>query len=430
MRSLRWLWIPAVLVVLALAGEWWLSQRPGSRVAAAEDPSIASVLKNPDVIARGRYLAMVGDCVSCHTAQGGEPYAGGRLLPTPFGNIPAPNITPDADTGIGRWRFDDFWRAMHDGIGRDGKRLYPAFSYTSFTKVSRDDALAIFAYLRSLQPVRQPNASLQLRFPYNMRSALMVWRAMYFKPGAYQPDASQSASWNRGAYLVLGLGHCNECHTTRDAWGGAEAHAALSGGQIPEQDWYAPDLSTRANGGLQGWNRQGIIDVLKTGQSPKGTAIGPMADVVASSTQHLSDSDLGAIADYLQSLPARRTPAPPPPGIDSAVLADHGQQIYAQRCESCHGKQGEGVPGVYPPLDGNATVLEPAGVNAVRVVLLGGFPPVTDGNPRPYSMPPYAQQMSDADVAAVVTYIRQAWSNRASAVQERDVVTYRHTPID
>lgn len=428
MKRLRWLWM-SLPMVIALGGGWWLSQHQRRMVASPEDPAIAVLLKDPAVIAKGRYLATAGDCVSCHTAHGGQPYAGGRMLPTPFGNIPAPNITPDANTGIGQWHFSDFWRALHEGIGRSGEPLYPAFSYTSFTKVRRDDAIAMFAYLRSLQPVHQSNASLQLRFPYNHRSSLDAWRAIYFKASVYQADPSKSASWNRGAYLVQGLGHCNECHAPRDAWGGLSTNTALSGGRIPEQDWYAPDLSTQANGGLQGWGRQDIVDVLKTGQAAKGAAIGPMADVVASSTQYLHDDDLQAIADYLLSLPARAA-APTRTRIDGQALADRGHVIYAERCADCHGKDGAGVPGVYPPLDGNASVMEPTGINAIRVVLLGGFPPVTGGNPRPYSMPPYAQQLNDGDVAAVVTYIRQAWSNHASAVQERDVATYRHTPID
>jgi mono/diheme cytochrome c family protein len=430
MTRLRWLWIPIVLLVIVVAGGWWLSQRHRQQPAAPEDPAIAGMLKDPRVIAKGRYLTTAGDCASCHTTRDGQAYAGGRMLPTPFGNIPAPNITPDAETGLGSWTFDDFWCALHDGIGRQGEPLYPAFSYTSFTKVTRDDAIAIFAYLRSLPPVRQPNATLGLRFPYNLRSTLTAWRAMYFKAGVYQPNTAQSASWNRGAYLVQGLEHCNECHAMRDQWGGSESHAALSGGLIPEQGWYAPDLSTQANGGLQGWSRQDIVDVLKTGQSSKSAAVGPMADVVASSTQYLRDEDLQAIADYLLSLPARAAPTPVRTRFDSQSLVDRGNAVYVERCADCHGKDGEGVPSIYPALDGNATVLDPIGINATRVVLLGGFSAVTKGHPRPYSMPPYAQQLSDADVASVVTYIRQAWSNHATAVQERDVATYRHTPID
>ncbi|MBE1161606.1 cytochrome c [Dyella acidiphila] len=429
MKSLRLLWIPCVLAIVLLAVWWWLGHRRPA-AAANEDPAVAAMLKDPAVIAQGKYLALAGDCVSCHTAQGGQPYAGGRALPTPFGSIPAPNITPDPDTGLGRWRFDDFWRALHTGVGHDGELLYPAFSYTAFTKVTHDDALAIFAYLQSLPPVRQARQPLGLRFPYNVRSALAAWRTVYFKPGVYRPDSRQSAAWNRGAYLVQGLGHCNECHAARDLWGGVSAPAPLSGGQIPAQDWYAPDLSTQANGALHGWSAQDIVDLLKTGQSAKGVALGPMADIVANSTQHLSDDDLQAIAQYLQSLPSRPQAAVAPAAFDSKPLADRGEDIYTHRCMDCHGRNGEGVAGVYPPLDGNVSVLEPTGINAMRAVLLGGFAPVTATNARPYSMPPFAQQLNDADVAAVVSYIRQAWSNRAPLVLERDVIKYRRTPTD
>jgi len=424
----RGLWLVLLLAVL-LAG--WLfvgsgGRGPAPRGAVAVD---AATLEDPALIARGRYLALAGDCVSCHTEQGGPAYAGGRSLPTPFGDVPSPNITPDRDTGIGGWSFDDFWRALHEGIGRHGELLYPAFSYTSFTKVSRDDALAIFAYLRSLPPVRRPSRPPELRFPYDLRKGLAAWRAMYFRAGVFKPDTSKSAEWNRGAYLVQGLGHCNECHAARDALGGLDA-APLSGGRIPVLDWYAPDLSTQANGGLAGWGTQDIVDLLKTGQSARGAAFGPMAEVVARSTQYLSDSDLHAIATYLQSLPPRPVPAQRTPPSGAAALAERGGDIYARRCADCHGKDGKGVPGVYPPLDGNSAVLEPSGINAIRAVLLGGFPPTTADNPRPYSMPPFAQQLDDADVAAVVSYIRQTWSNHAGAVRQDDVFKYRHTPVE
>lgn len=430
MKRLRLLWIPVVIAIMALAASWWWMHRYPAASVAVEDPAVATLLKDPAVIAKGRYLAIAGDCMSCHTAQGGRPYAGGRLLPTPFGNIPAPNITPDVETGLGHWRFQDFWRALHTGVGREGELLYPAFSYTSFTKVTREDAIAIFAYLQSLPPAYQPNKPLDLRFPYNVRSALTAWRTLYFKPDTYQPDPKHTSSWNRGAYLVQGLGHCNECHAERGLWGAIDARVPLTGGRIPVQDWYAPDLSMQANGGLHGWSRQDIVDLLKTGQSSKGVALGPMADIVAGSTQHLQDDDLQAIAEYLQSLPARPQPVAKSSAFDSKSLAERGGDIYAQRCAACHGKDGEGVAGVYPPLDGNVSVVEPMGINASRAVLLGGFSPMTEANPRPYSMPPFAQQLSDGDVAAVVTYIRQAWSNHAPAVQERDVIKYRHTPID
>jgi mono/diheme cytochrome c family protein len=420
-----------VIVLLLGAGGWWLfrseTQRPVSQASSEMD---VQTLKDPALIAKGEYLAIAGDCASCHTAQGGVRYAGGRVLPTPFGNIPSPNITPDRQTGLGDWSFEDFWQALHSGKGRHGELLYPVFSYTSFTKVTRDDALAIFAYLQSLAPVHAPAQQPSLEFPYSVRSSLKAWRALYFQEGEFQRDASKSDAWNRGAYLVQGLGHCNECHAPRDSLGGQQGKASLAGGQIPSQNWYAPDLSTQANGGLAGWSEQDIVDLLKTGQSARGTAFGPMADVVAQSTQHMHDEDLRAMATYLQSLPSRAEPVAEKSVLDTRALLAQGAKVYVARCADCHGKDGNGVAGVYPPLNGNSSVNEPTGINATRVVLLGGFAPVTQGNPRPYSMPPFAQQLSDADVAAVVTYIRQSWSNKASIVMERDVVKYRHTPID
>ncbi len=419
-----------VALLIIVGGWWWFRGETRQPVPPSASAVNAATLKDPALIAKGEYLAIVGDCASCHTAQGGERYAGGRVLPTPFGNIPSPNITPDRATGLGEWSFEDFWQALHSGKGRHGEFLYPVFSYTSFTKVTRDDALAIFAYLQSLAPVHAPAQGPSLEFPYNVRSSLKAWRALYFQEGEFQHDAAKSDAWNRGAYLVQGLGHCNECHAPRDSLGGQQGNTSLAGGQIPMQNWYAPDLSTQANGGLAGWSEQDIVDLLKTGQSARGTAFGPMAEVVARSTQYMHDDDLHAMATYLQSLPPRPAVVAPTAALDTRAILAQGGKVYAERCADCHGKDGKGVAGIYPPLDGNSSVNEPTGINATRVVLLGGFPPVTQGNARPYSMPPFAQQLSDADVAAVVTYIRQSWSNKASIVMERDVVKYRHTPID
>ena len=430
MKWPRRLFFLLVLLVLVAALALWLCRDLAEPLPAAMRSIGASTLKDPGLIARGEYLATAGDCRVCHTVPGGQPYAGGRSVVTPFGDIASPNITPDNATGIGQWRFEDFWRALHSGIGRDGKLLYPAFSYTAFTKISADDALAIFAYLRSLPPVNQPSGRLNLRFPYSLRDVLIGWRLLYFREGQYAADPDQSAQWNRGAYLVQGLGHCNECHDARNALGAVADRSMLSGGEMPAQNWYAPDLSTRRNGGLQGWSRADIVDLLKTGQSRRGAAFGPMAEVVTESTQHLTDDDLQAIAVYLQSLPARAVAAAPDEAFHDKALFDQGEKIYAQQCASCHRQDGSGVAGIYPPLDRNASVTEPVGVNATRVVLLGGFSPGTAANPRPYSMPPFAQQLSDAEVSAVVSYIRQAWSNHASAVQERDVGKYRTTPVD
>ncbi|MGO4703891.1 c-type cytochrome [Dyella sp. 2RAB6] len=421
----------AVVVLAGLVVAGWLFLRGGQpSVPRSASQVDAAALKDPALIAKGEYLTLAGDCASCHTEQGGTRFAGGRVVGTPFGDIPAPNLTPDRETGLGEWSFEAFRQALHSGVDRKGQFLYPAFPYTSYTKVSRDDALAIFAYLQSLPPVQQAAKQPGLGFPYNVRNTLKAWRALYFREGEYVADSTRSPAWNRGAYLVQGLGHCNECHIERDSFGGMRSDQALSGGQIPVQNWYAPDLSMQANGGLAGWSEQDIVDLLQTGQSAKGAAFGPMAEVVARSTQHLDEADLKAIATYLQSLPARPRVSYPPSPLDTKPILEQGARIYAERCADCHGKQGEGVAGVYPPLSGNSSVNEPTGINAIRVVLLGGFAPATKHKPRPYSMPPFAQQLNDSDVAAVVTYIRQSWGNAAPLVQERDVIKYRHTPID
>lgn len=427
-------WLRRVVLVVALL----LVVLTGALLACAHHaeplpPALQTVdiatLKDPALITRGAYLARAGDCGVCHTEQGGQAYAGGRAVVTPFGDVVAPNITPDNATGVGRWRFTDFWRALHSGMGRHGELLYPAFSYTAFTKVHPEDALAIFAYLRSLPPVSQPSLRPNIKFPYSVREILAGWRTLYFRQGQYQPDTRQSVAWNRGAYLVQGLGHCNECHDARNALGGFAGNPPLSGGEIRAQNWYAPDLSTRQNGGLQGWAGKDIVDLLKTGQSSKGVAFGPMAEVVSKSTQYLNDDDLQAIATYLQSLPSRAVDAPKQ-NIGNKALVDQGETIYAQQCNHCHRRDGNGVPGIYPPLNGSASVNDPRGMNTIRMVLLGGFAPGTAGNPRAYSMPPFAQQLSDAEVAAVTSYVRQAWTNHASAVLERDVSQYRATPVE
>lgn len=429
MKRLRWVLLAITLLIALLLAWFWFGGAHAPTPRSASKVS-AATLAAPALIAKGKYLATVGDCAGCHTAQGGVRYAGGRVLATPFGDIPVPNITPDPETGLGEWSFEDFWQALHAGKGRHGELLYPAFSYTSYTKVHHGDALAIFAWLQSLAPVHQAGQAPSLAFPYSVRNSLKAWRALYFREGEFKPDPAQSVEWNRGAYLVQGLGHCNECHAARDSLGGTRQDVHLAGGQIPVQDWYAPDLSTRANGGLEGWNEQDIVDLLKTGQAAKGAAFGPMAAVVSGSTQHMTDADLRAVATYLQSLPSREQPADGSSLFNPARLVKQGEEIYAQHCAECHRKDGSGFAGVYPPLDGNSSVTEPTGINATRMVLLGGFAPVTASNPRPYSMPPFAQQLSDDEVSAVISYIRRSWTNKASVVRPESVSKYRHTPID
>ncbi|MGB9110332.1 MAG: cytochrome c, partial [Telluria sp.] len=360
---------------------------------------------------------------ACHTARGGQPYAGARLLETPFGGVSAPNITPDRATGIGAWSADDFWNALHNGVGRDGRLLYPAFPYPNYTKVTRDDADALYAYLRSLAPARQKNQPHALRFPYDSQAALAAWRLLYFKPGVYAPVPARGADWNRGAYLVEGLGHCAACHSPRNELGASGP--GLHGGLIPVLGWYAPSLAS---------TDPHLAQLLRTGVSPNGAVFGPMAEVVGRSLQHLSENDAGAMAVYLKSLPVEheeREPAAAPPDASMKL----GAKLYEQHCADCHGKDGrggiseDGSP-AYPALAGNRTLQLAEPVNAIRIVLNGGFAPATAGNPRPYGMPPASPVLNDEEVAAVVSYVRASWGNNARMVTAPEVNRYRAVPLD
>ncbi|RYY61938.1 MAG: c-type cytochrome, partial [Comamonadaceae bacterium] len=372
-------------------------------------------------VARGAYLARAGNCMLCHTERGGAAYAGGRPMETPFGTVYASNLTPDAQAGIGAWSAAQFRRALHEGRSRDGRLLYPVFPYTHTTRVTGADADALFDYLRSLPPVNKPNRQHRLRWPYNTQAALAVWRTLYFRPEKFVADPARTPEWNRGAYLVQGLGHCGACHTARNALGGSEG-MDLSGGLIPMQNWYAPSLAADNEAGVAGWSLEDITQLLSTGTSRRGAVLGPMAEVVLHSTQYLEPGDVRAMAVYLQGLPPAPTDTDPRelPRAGAATL-DRGGRLYERHCASCHGEQGQGVPGAYPPLAGNRAVTMPSTANLVQVVLHGGFPPATRGNPRPFGMPPFATTLSDADVAAVVTYIRAGWNNRAAPVSELEV---------
>lgn len=367
---------------------------------------------------RGAYLAQAGNCMGCHTAQGGEPYAGGHILPTSIGTFITPNITPDPETGIGRWSEQDFWRALHDGKGRDGSPLYPAFPYTDYTKVTREDANAIFAYLQSLPPIAQRNPPSRISFPFNLRPLLYVWRALYFEQGVYQPETVKSDEWNRGAYLVQGLGHCNACHTTRNPLGASQGNV-LGGGQLMGSNWYAPSLTSLQEGSTSDWPIEDIVQLLTAGLSSRAVATGPMADVVSQSLQYLTQDDARAMAVYLKSLPES---APHSRGIAPELTDEvdrqlrRGGEIYETYCQDCHGSFGQGAPGVYPALAGNRGVTLASSINAIRSILNGGYAPVTTSHPRPYGMPPFAQTLHDEEIALVLSYIRNAWGNRGSLI--------------
>jgi mono/diheme cytochrome c family protein len=421
--------------VLGLAALVWL-------LNTRDEPDLTSpaTAAAPDsaMVQRGAYLARAGNCMTCHTARGGASYAGGRGIVTPFGTVYTSNLTPDDATGIGSWSPTHFWRAMHNGRSKDGRLLYPAFPYTNYTQVTREDSDALLAYLKSLTPVAQANQAHAIRFPYQSQAALAVWRALYFSPGTYKPDATRNAAWNRGAYLVNGLGHCSACHTARNALGATDG-LNLAGGLIPIQNWYAPSLTSPHEAGVGDWSEQDIVRLLKDGVSPRAAVNGPMTEVVLGSTQYLNPQDLSAMAQFLKSLQATVVPGantPPTNASDSAVMttspttpvaavpsaaAARGAQLYEQHCAQCHGDNGKGVPNAYPALAGNRAVLMSQTSNLVQVVLNGGYAPATQGNPRPFGMPPFVLVLDDSDIAAVLTHVRSSWGNQASMVSPLEV---------
>ena len=428
-KSAVWAILALVLVLAAAAAAVWALNVRGE--APVRDAAPLAVPASPGQVARGKYLAQVGNCISCHTVRGGDAYAGGRGIATPFGTVYAPNLTPDAETGLGHWSPDHFWRAMHHGRAKDGRLLYPAFPYTEYTHVTREDSDAIFAYLHSLPPVARPNREHTLRFPYNSQWALAVWRALFFTPGTGTPDPHPSADGRRGAYLVQGLGHCVACHSPRNALGASSLSRSLQGGVIPLQNWYAPGLTSSAQAGVADWPLEDVVALLKTGIAPHASVMGPMAEVVFNSTQHLTDADARAMAVYLQSLPQAPTPvAPAAPRRPAAPAPDTmrlGAQVYEQQCAQCHGAAGEGQPGTFPALAGNrAVTLEPS-INVVQAVLHGGYLPATAGNPRPLGMPPFTHVLSDAEVAAVLSFVRASWGNQATPVTAMEVYQHRES---
>jgi mono/diheme cytochrome c family protein len=406
------------LLMLAVSGVWWA----GVRAPAGPHDHRPDPVPDAATVARGAVLARAGNCAACHTTRGGEPYAGGRGIDTPFGTVYAGNLTPDADTGLGRWSADDFWRAFHHGTSRDGRLLTPAFPYPNFTRIHRDDADALFAFLRSLAPVRQATPASTLTWPASSPAGLAVWRALYFSPGEFRPDPARSADWNRGAYLVQGLGHCAACHTGRDSLGG-QAGGELAGGRLPQGGWYAPSLTDPREAGVADWAEADIVALLKTGVSARGRVSGPMAEVVQHGTAHLPETDLAAMAVYLKTLaPVAAPPAVPLARPVSRTKAETGERLYSRHCADCHGEHGEGVAGAWPPLAGNrAVTLAAATPNLVQTVLYGGFAPATAGNPRPWGMPPFVLTLSDPEVAAVLTHLRTRWGNAGPEVTELEV---------
>ena len=373
-------------------------------------------------VERGRYLAVLSDCASCHTVPGSNQlFAGGRPIETPFGNIVAPNITPDLETGIGSWSDDQFEAAVRKGIRRDGSRLYPAMPYNAYTKMSRDDVLAIRAYLNTLAPVRNAVVANTLPFPFNVRAAMRAWDALYFTEGEYRPDPKQSAEWNRGAFLVNGPGHCGACHTPKTLLGGDKSDQYLRGSYL--QGWSSPDITNDARLGLGRWSREDIVAYLRSGHNRITAATGPMGEVVTLSTSTMTDPDLNAIATYLKSLPGKiegpaQLAANEPPMVAGAA-------IFRDQCSACHGLDGKGVAELFPSVADSSMVRSDDPTTLIRIVLRGARSVGTNAQPTAPGMPSYGRQLDDAEIAAVLTYIRNNSGAAAGAVTADQVSKVR-----
>lgn len=377
---------------------------------------IADSTPNSAQLRRGQYLVAAGDCMSCHLREGGEPLAGGLGLKTPFGVIYSLNITSDGETGIGNWTNDQFYRAMHDGIDDEGKNLYPAFPYPWFRLVSREDDDAILAFLKTTPAVKYTPPKNDLTFPLNFRSTVKGWNLLYLNSHEFQTDAGQSPEWNRGAYLVKGLGHCGGCHTPKNALGANKTKLELHGATL--DNWVAPDLTANDRTGLGGWSIDDLTEYLRTGRNAHAGAGGAMADVITYSASLMNDADRHAMAVYLKSQAAAPSVAHdlPDPGA-----MRRGAAIYSDACASCHLEDGVGQPRYFPPLGHNAMLQQADPTGLEHLILAGGRIGTSPSRPSPLSMPSFAWKLDDAEIADVSTYLRNSWGNQAASVSSMDV---------
>ena len=390
--------------------------------AAAQTPSA-------EAVERGRYLAQAGDCVACHTAPRGKEFAGGRALATPLGAIYSTNITPDRETGIGGDSLEDFTRALREGIDKRGNFLYPAMPYPSYTKVTDADIKDLYAYFQDgVAPVRQANRVSDIPYPLSLRFPLFFWDAMFLHRGVFQPEPGHDAQWNRGAYLVEGLGHCGACHTPRaltlqeKAMTERDGADFLAGAVV--DGWYAKSLRGDVDG-LGRWSEADIVAFLKTGSTERTAAFAAMAEVVQHSTQYMTDDDLAAIARFLKSLPPRRGE---PTGAKAVASADQtlsrGKAWYEELCVTCHRADGQGVAHIFPALAGNDVVQTADATSLVHLVFSGGRRPLTTARPNAFAMPAF-KSLDDREVAEIVSYIRSAWGNGAGTVSAEQVAKMR-----
>jgi mono/diheme cytochrome c family protein len=410
----------AMLGVSGLAAGQMLSLPAHSSGAVTPRDLLTKQLENsaPNAaqINRGRYLVAAGDCMSCHLRDGGEPFAGGLGLNTPFGVIYTSNITPDPETGIGKWTSEQFYRAMHDGKGARGEDLYPAFPYPWFRHVSHEDIDAIYAYLQTVPAVNYRPPANDLPFPFNFRSMVGAWNLLYLDSRDAQSDTGQSAEWNRGAYLVTGLGHCGGCHTPKNALGADKSKQELHGGKL--DNWVAPDLTSNQRVGLGEWSVDDIEEFLASGRNAHAAAGGAMSEVITYSTSLMSDADRRAIAVYLKSQPASIVASSAPPDVGAM---HRGAEIYSDACSSCHLDNGIGQSRLFPPLGKDAMLQQEDPVGLLHLILAGTRIGVSSSRPSPLGMPSFAWKLTDQQIADVSTYIRNSWGNQAIAVATSDV---------
>jgi mono/diheme cytochrome c family protein len=428
----------ALYVVWDAAGETALHRNDESPLtqARADDAvpaSGVSVAADPDLVKRGEYLARAGDCVACHTADRNRPFAGGLPIVTPFGTIYTPNITPDPDTGIGQWSDADFLRAMHEGIGKSGERLYPAFPYAEYTKVTNQDVLAIRAYLNTLTPIHYTPPRNEMQFPFNQRWLMVFWNLMNFTEGRFVPDPKQSAEFNRGAYLVQGLAHCEECHTPRNLTQGLKSTDRFAG--AAQGGWHAFNITPDKNSGVGNWGDDQLVRYLSTGVVPgRANAAGPMGEVVADSTQYLTSEDLNSIVIYLRSVPPVSGGDAHPrdrwgnPANDVTALRGteitgvNGAQLFIANCASCHSWTGLGVgasaPGAYPSLIHNTTV-GASDPNNLAMVILHGVNRTTQQ--ADVLMPAFGGELTNDQVAAITNYVTKQFGNPQAGLTAEQV---------
>ncbi|UVE48608.1 cytochrome c [Pseudomonas chlororaphis] len=430
-RTAGWLALPCLVAAGLLA--WYVTRQPASPF---EQEQAAAASFDPALVSRGEYVARVSDCVACHSLPGKAPFAGGLEMATPLGAIHATNVTPDRDAGIGAYSLADFDRAVRQGVAPGGRRLYPAMPYPSYVKLSDDDMRALYAFfMKGVQPASQPNVPSDIPWPLNMRWPIALWNGLFAPTTPYAAKPAEDALWNRGAYIVQGPGHCGSCHTPR---GLAFNEKALDESGAPFlagallDGWYAPSLRQDANSGLGRWSEPQIVQFLKTGRNKHAVVYGSMTEAFNNSTQFMADEDLAAIARYLKSLPGDPQRDGTPwqyQAVSAATRLDSpGAHTYVTRCASCHGLDGQGQAEWMPPLAGATSALAKENASAINITLNGSQRVVAAGVPDAYRMPAFREQLSDREIAEVLTFVRGTWGNQGGAVDAQAVGKLRgHT---